>query len=185
MPLVRFALNAEADIASSAEVAQLASDVTDVKHLLTRDINTDRAIRQRPIGSVAVANAAGVGITGSFVIDLGSPPAGRVWGLLEVVVTGKDEAEAPSGAVASLWAGATPRQATASTITDLPTLASLIRPALALPATFTFSGEAWWVKDQENLFVVVRSTTTAVTNLSAVATVAELKSSAVSIDLLA
>lgn len=184
MALVRFALNAEADIASGAEVQAVRDDVAGVKSMLTRDLNTDRATRQRPMNSVAVAVAAGTGITGSFIIDLGSPPPGRVWGLLEVIVTGKDEAEAPTGAVASLWAGVPGRQVGA-TVADLPTLGSLIRPALAVPSVFTFSGEAWWVKDQENLFVLVRSASTAVTNLSAVATVAELKSSAVSIDLLA
>jgi hypothetical protein len=99
-----------------------------------------------------------------------------------VVVTGKDDREAPSGAVAALYAGSVARQATPTTVTDIPLLNNLVRPGLALPAVFTFSGEAWWVKDTEDLSVIVYSATTAITVVSAVATVAELNASAVSLN---
>jgi hypothetical protein len=173
-------LNAEADIASGDEVRDAIGAARD--SILSRFPSKDRGNRLRPIASGNLANAAGVGQTGTVVLDLGSPAPGCVWGILEVIVTGATDREAPTGAVSALYAGAPARQQSATTIVDSPPLGTLVRPAIALPSVHAFSGEAWWVKDTENLFVIVYSLTTAITVVSAVATVDELNASAVTLD---
>jgi hypothetical protein len=123
------------------------------------------------------------GATGTFVLNFGEPAPGTLWWLIEVVVTGATDREAPVGAVTSLYTGPPARQV-ANTIQDAPMLGQLVRPAVALPAVFSFQEKTMPVKDGEELFAIVYSPTTAVTVLSAVATVMQIDARAVSINFL-
>lgn len=175
MANVSFILGAEADLASGDEVRSAVKAGNDL--LLSR-LNTRHHGNRRRIP--ASINNAGAGATGTWVLDFGNPQGGSLWWAVEVVVTAADDRTAPAGAVAALYCGAPPRQLTATTIVDTPPLGSLIRPGLALPATFTFAKESFPIKDGENLFVIVYSPTTALTVASAVATVTEVNASSVS-----
>lgn len=165
---VKFVLNASADIASGDEVrAAVKSGVTDILAGLP---NKDQGDRLRPPASLNVNPAA----TGTYLLDFGSPNNGDLWWLVEVVVTVGDDRTAPVGTLAALYCGFPPIPGSA------PPLGNLIRPAIAVPATFQFSGEAWPVKENENLFAVIYAPTTAVSTLSGVATVMAVDASAVS-----
>lgn len=185
MSSVRFVLGAEADIATGDEVRAAVNDGTEaIGGMLKRGFNKDVGQRLRPIASQSVAAANGTGVTGTFVLDMGSPSPGCVWALSEVIVTGATDREAPAGAVASLWIGNPPYQVSPTTILGTPPLGNLVRPAVALPAVFLLAGEDWPVHDGDNLFAIVYSLTTAVTVVSAVATVKQVNASALSIDML-
>lgn len=135
----------------------------------------------RPIASHNVTPAA----TGTFAMDLGSPNAGLQWNLSEVLVTGATDREAPAGAVAALYMGSPPYMPTPTTVIGTPSLGQLLRPALALPAVFVFGGhEPVVVKDGWHLIVIIYSPTTAMTVMSAVASVSEIRASAVAMNML-
>jgi len=173
---VQLVAGAEADIATGDEVRKAVKGGTD--SILNRLPSNRRGVRLRPIASANLPVAA----TGTFVLDLGAPQADTVWMVQEVIATAADDRTAPASAVAALYCGAPARQVSPTTIADTPPLGALVRPALALPAVFTFNGELWPVKDGEHLFVIVYSTVTAVAVVAAVATVMQLDSSAVSLD---
>jgi hypothetical protein len=82
--------------------------------------------------------------------------------------------------VAALYVGNPARQVGAN-VADLPVLGNLVRPGIAVPGSFQFSGEKYPVHDSDNLFVVVY-TATATAFYSATATVVELNSGAVLTD---
>ena len=176
MALVRFAMNAEADIASSDEVRAAVDEGT--SSILRRLPSRDRGNRRRIPASANVSPAA----TGTVVLNFGAPAAGLVWWLCEVIVTAADDRTVPPSAVASLYCGAPTRQLTGTTVIDTPPLGALVRPAVAVPAVFAFQTEQWLVHSLEELFVVYYSTVTAISVASAVATVMELPSSAVQLN---
>ena len=147
-----------------------------VNDLLGRLPNRHLGNRRRLPASYSVVGAAS---TGTWVLDFGSPQNDYIWWLVEVVITGKDDREAPASAVSSLYAGSPARQLTNNTIVDTPPLGAIVRPAVAVPSVFTFSKEAFPVKDGENLMAIVYSLTTTMTVISGVATVMEVPASAV------
>lgn len=172
MANVRFALNAEADIASSDEVRTAVREGTD--SILNRLPTRNRAYRRRIPRSYNLIAA-----TGNFVLDFGGPASGFMWWLVEIIVTAQDHAAAPAGAVAAVYCGAVANQQSPTAISGRPTLGDLVRPAIALPAVFTFQRESFPVHDGEDLSVIIDSATTGLFIMSAVATVMELPDSAV------
>jgi hypothetical protein len=170
-------LGAEFDFATKDEVDTVVGEGVD--RILKRIPSRDRGIRKRPIDSKSFA-----ALVGTWVLDLGSPAAGCIWWLLEVVVTGADDRTPVTGAVASLYCGPPALQQANGTIINQPSLGQLIRPAVALPALHAFSGEQFPIHDGENLTAIVYSPTNALTTISAVATVMELNASAVTLNLL-
>lgn len=162
-------LGSEIDIASGDEVRAAAQDTKDgILSFLASP--PARANRRRIPASYGVSAAA----TGTWVIDFGSPQGGYLWYLVEVVLTGNDDRTAIAGSFGTLYIGTPARQLTNTTIIDTPLLGSLVRPGVALPTAFTFSGEQFPVHDGENLFAIIYSPTTAVANVSGVATVMEV-----------
>ena len=179
MSSVKFLIGAEADIVSGGEMRDAVEAGTSrILDSLPRD--KDRGVRLRPTGSTNINPPA----IGNAVITFAphTPAPGTLWWLVEVVVTGADDRTAIAGAVAALYCGSPARQLSNAAITDVPLLGSLVRPAQALPAVFAFGGEAFPVKEGEELFVIVYSPTNAITLLSAVATVMQVNSSAVSVN---
>lgn len=176
MALVRFALNAEADLASGDEVAQVRADVAECKDsILRRFPSVHRATRKRIPTSVQIQAPPKVG---TWVLDFGSPPSGKVWMLVEVIVMADDDNLAPAGAKASLWIG-NPGANNNNAVTGLPAWGAVARPATAVPATFVFGGEKYPVHDGENLFAVLYSVATAINIPHGVATVTEFDDDAV------
>ena len=175
MAELRIALGAAFDVASSSEVQ--ASVDGGVDKILARMPDADHGLRLRPASSININPAA----TGTFVIDLGRPAPGTIWWVLEVIVTAADDHTAPAGTISAVYCGISARQVGA-TLQDTPPLGQLVRPAIAVPSVHAFSGEAWPVKDTENLSVIVYAPTTALATASAVATVMQLNASAVSIN---
>lgn len=173
-----FALGARFNFATPDEVERIVN--TGNEGLFQRIHMNRRTNFRRLIGS---HNAGGA--TGTFAIDLGSPNAGLQWNLSEIIVTGATDREAPAGAVAAVYVGTQARMLTATTTTDLPALGQLCRPAVALPAVFQFGArEPWPVKDGEYLTIVIYSLTTAMSSMSATATVSEVNSSAVAMNVM-
>lgn len=172
---VAFSLGATADIASAGEVSADGDRTRSKLDGWFGGLNRHKGNRRRLPMSV---NGAA---TGTYVLDFGSPNGGNLWWLVEVVITAADDRTAPAGTIAALYAGAPSRQVGAGVI-DTPPLGALIRPAIAVPAVFTFAHEAFPIQDGENLFAVVYAPTTAVSVLSGVATIMELSSSAVSLN---
>lgn len=168
MASVRFVLNTEADIATSAEVKDAVD--TGVASILERLPSKDRGNRIRQPASLNISPAA----TGTYLLDFGSPKNGDLWWMVEVVVTAGDDRTAPAGSVAALYCGAPPIPG------QSPPLGTLVRPAQALPALFAFSGEAFPIHDGESLYTVIYAPTTAASLLSGVATVMAVDASAVS-----
>lgn len=173
MSNIQFVLGASADIASSDEVRSAVKDGTDT--IMGRLSASARWKGNRRRIPASVNNP--VAATGTWVLDFGSPQGNYMWWLVDVVVTAADDRTAPVGALATLYSGNPARQATSTTVADMPLLGQLVRPGTALPALFTFHKETWPVHDGENLFSVVYSATTALTVVSAVATVMELDAS--------
>lgn len=178
MSLIRLNIGTEIDIASGPEVAALQDTVTSgLDRLSARIPQAVRANRRRLPASANLATPA----TGTFVLDFGRPTGGNLWWVGEVIVTAADDRTAPAGTVAALYAGNPPGQQGAA-LFGMPALGSLVRPAIAVPAVFSFQENSVAVHDGENLFVVVYSPTTVMSVLSAVATVQEQNASAVSLN---
>lgn len=173
MAEAKIALGGVLDIASGAEVWDAVQRGTD--RILSKLPDKDRGIRLRVPQSVSLAAPA----TGTFAMIIGTPAPGCMWWIQEVVVTAADDHTALAGAVAALYCGAPPRQQGTTTVVDTPPLGDLLRPGIAVPGVFPFSGEAVPVHDNEALSVIVYSPTTPVSVLSATATVVQLRDSAV------
>jgi len=176
MAHVQIAAGITADIATPGEVkTAVDASVNDgIGRLLERLPSPDRGARLRPIASV------NPGAAGNFVLNLGQPSPGCIWMLVEVCVTGPDDRTAVATTSAALYAGIPGRQSGAATVSDIPPLGNLIRPGIAVPGTFQFSGEPMFIKDSEALTVMVYTGATVVATLSAVATVMQLEDTAVS-----
>lgn len=170
---IAFQLGAEADIASPGEVQ--ASVDAGVGRILERLPSPDRGARMRPATSVNLAVPA----TGTFVLNLGEPSPGCLWWLWEVVVTAADDRTALVGGVAALYCGIPALQSGLAAIGYTPPLGQLIRPAVAIPGTHQFA-EPWPVKSGEALTAIVYSPTTAISVLTATATVMQIDDRAVS-----
>jgi hypothetical protein len=167
MAEVRIALGGVFDAATAGEVQQSVDRGVD--RILSRIPSKDRAVRRYP------SNSVNPGANGTYFIDLYSPPAGKIWWINEVVVTGNDDRTAVAGTTAALYRGEIPIPGAS------PVLGNLIRPAIAVPGVFVFSGEKYPIQDGDHLFVAVYLGAAQV-SLSATAQVAELDSSAVMVD---
>lgn len=173
MAEVTFAIGAVADLATGKEVQQAVD--SGISRLERRMHDKDRGVRLRPADSLSLPVAA----TGTYYLDLGTPAPGTLWWLQELLVCVDDNRTAPAGTVAVAYCGGSPNQA-GNNVTDVPSLAQLIRPGTAVPAVWTFGGEVWPVKDGERLSVIVYAPTTALTTIAAVATVDQVAANTVS-----
>lgn len=115
---------------------------------------------------------AGVAPTVTVPATVGGPA-------YSITVTGQTVTAPP---VAAMYCGAPSRQQTPTSVIDTPSLGTLVRPGVALPAVFQFPKEVWPVHNGENLFAVVYSTLAPLTVVSGVATVIEIDSSLVTLD---
>lgn len=173
-----FALGARFNFATPDEVERIVN--TGNEGLFQRIHMNRRTNYRRLIGSHNTASS-----TGTFAISLGKPAGGMQWNLCEIIVTGATDREAPAGAVAAVYCGGEPYMPTPTTVFQTPPLGQLVRPALALPAVFQFGArEPWPIKEGETLSIIIYSATTAMTSMSAVATVSEVNSASFAMNVL-
>lgn len=117
--------------------------------------------------------------TGQWVLKFGSPNPSFMWWVSEVVAITATDREVIAGCQAAVYIGQSAEQLTGTSITASPPPGSLVRPAIATPATFIFNEKSMPVRDNEELSVIIYSPTNAVSAVSGVATVIEVPASAV------
>lgn len=138
------------DIATTDEVKSIVGDSTDTLSKMFRRSNR-KPVRRTIPASIQMPT------TGAGILDVGSPPSGSTWCLVDVVVTGNDDHTAVAAATAALYIG-DPANVM---------LGTLLRPGIAIPGSWSFSKEVIFAHFGESIFVSV-SGAAAATNLSAV-----------------
>jgi len=98
-------------------------------------------------------NADVMPATGVAVLDLGYPPAGRVWDLRNIWVSGIDPTASVANAIAVVCIGTPPADGTLAT-TGLDPSESVTRFA-TIPNNATFNRGVATILSEEHLFVVV------------------------------
>jgi hypothetical protein len=88
--------------------------------------------------------------SGVAVIDLGQPPAGCMWALTNIFLSGSDPTATVASAKAVIGAGLVPGRGTATTALDP---ISMLAQASAIPFADTFSRHEFPIYDNEHLFV--------------------------------
>lgn len=139
---VKLALGAEVDIASGKEIDSLRDDVSSM---------FDRARPVRPMYMTQVGSRA-ISDPFSGTVDVGMPPAGRIWNVLGYAIVGDTDATGASAGTAALYIGDLPT-------TGIPTLAQVKSFAPDVPYGATFGENVMWCPAPQHVFF----------NLSAVA----------------
>lgn len=132
----RIALGATLDIASSEELDDAKSEI----------LGEFRKPLPKP--NFGVRTEAGLmPASGALVLDLGSPPAGRLWNILAITTYGDDDATTVANARVALYTGNP----------DNVGLADLLVPALVVPTYADFAHGVLWCYSSENLVCRVTS----------------------------
>lgn len=125
--LVKLALGAEMDVASSGELDTWGGKLTGL---------LDRPELPRPSFNTIV-KADQFTSPSTRILDVGSPPAGKIWNVLGFVLAGNDDATVSSAGTVGFYIGAL--QATGS-----PSLADLRVPRLTIPTSQSFTRGTHW-----------------------------------------
>lgn len=132
---VKLALGAEVDIASGKELDGLRDDIGGMfdKH--------------RPVRPMYMTQVGSRAITDPFtgIIDVGMPPAGRIWNVLGYAIVGNSDASPASAGTAALYIGDLPT-------TGVPTLAQVKSFASAVPFGATFGENVMWCPAPQHVF---------------------------------
>lgn len=132
---VKLALGAEVDIASGKELDSLRDDVSSM---------FDRAKPVRPmyftqVGSGVIADPF------SGTVDVGAPPAGRIWNVLGYAILGDSDADTSTAGTFTLYIGDRPT-------TGVPTLAQAKAFAPSVPYGDTFGENVMWCSAPQRVF---------------------------------
>lgn len=167
----------EIELATTGEVKAIVDSGADrVLDGIGRN-NPNRGIPRTLAASVSQVAAA----TGTFVLDFGMPQGNTIWWVGDIAVICEDVWTATAEAKAAVFIGTPPGHANGvlSTGQSVAKDQTMVRPGTAIPATFQFSERFIPVHQGESLYVVVKSTTTAVTLISASARVIQVDANAV------
>lgn len=132
---VRLAMGAELDIASSKEVTGARDDILDF-------LKSKKDVRPTYL-TVPQAKPITNPFTG--VIEVGSPPTGRLWNVLGYSVCGQDDSTVSTGGTVALYIGDVPT-------TGAPTLTQLKQARITLPAMNTYSRNVMWCPSAQSVF---------------------------------
>lgn len=132
---VKLALGAEVDIASGKEIDGLRDDVATM---------FDRAKPVRPMYMTQVGSKS---ISDPFTgfVDVGSPPAGRIWNVLGYAIVGNSDSTLSSAGRATLYIGDLPTS-------GVPTLAQAKAFAASVPFGDTFGENVMWCSSPQHVF---------------------------------
>ncbi len=154
MSVFKLELGAEIDVATGDELSGARDDILS-------SLKDGRP--PRPTYTSRAASLTGTGAIPAH-LDLGSPPAGRIWNVRAVTVSGADPFTAPAS---------TPKWAMYFGRSGAVGPAQLKLVGGAVPGTQFPSGQALWCHSNENLIIVVSGIIATTENISATAEVAE------------
>jgi hypothetical protein len=151
--LINLGLNAEVDIATRDE------QKADFDSLLKK---SNRLPLMLPL---VASNVGEFSSGGNGIIDLGSPPTGKIWNILSFALFGSDDHTAVTG-TAALYVDSTP---TAQALA----LANLRVPNLAIPNSQFISKQTLWAHSSGNVVFNLAGLSSNTTAVNATMTVAE------------
>lgn len=147
--LTKLSLGAELDIVSGKEMESGLNEVLD-----------EMRGKQDPKPQY-FSRPGSVTRTGTFVLEIGKPPIGRIWNVLGLTVCGQTDATVPTTGSIALYFGDSAN----------PMLSQLKYPKITVPSLTTFSGRGLWCTSAESIFL--SATNTDLTQLTGIAHIAE------------
>lgn len=145
MVAVRFALGAEADLASGDELKVMGEDIKAHFDKAGRLVGEQRPIRRKAVGSLTSPGTA------PFVIELvpQGPSVGRLWEITQVIALGSDDHTALAGVTVSWYLSDPANQ----------DLTDVFYPGMAVVGEQHFSRGVVWQHPQVHLFGSVNGAT--------------------------
>ena len=165
MAELKLALGAVADVASGAELDDLKSELLGGMDKL-RPRPEIRPI-YRTLVRTGVMPAAGNLLIRVGDDDSATPPAGRLWNVLQTVIIGNDDHTTVASASAAWYIGSV-----GINPGDIPALGGLFLPGQAVPQQNTYSSRVVWVQSGEQLMTIIYGAA-AGTNIAALTRIAE------------
>lgn len=136
MALIKLALGAEMDLATGDELADSTRSILEAQQAANQ--------LYTPLPRIN---------SGTGVVLLGSPPNGRTWNIVSLLLLGTDDHTSVAGATVALYVG-NPANAP---------LSDCINPGQSVPMAVTFARHCHWVFPGETLYCNVTGTASLIT----------------------
>lgn len=137
----QFALGAEVDIVSKDELDDARDDILDF-------MKRDKVVRPSYLVQSGAITAVGSPFSG--ILEIGSPPTGRLWNVLGFCLCGESDTAVSSAGSVALFIGDRPT-------TGIPTMSQLRQAMMTVPATSTFGQKAQWCGSSQTIFFKVNA----------------------------